>query len=438
MTELMIKGLMFIGCGGNKFSSIRTFTIENSTFQGQYNSSTVLDITKVDLTIMNSSFIFNNVGRCLDIFKLSTASNISVRVGGVLFVDKSNVTIIKCTFVNNSAEVGGAIYSTHYDFKNNISISNSTFIGNRASTYSGHIRYCNWPNNPNNESVAGVIAVFQSKLKISNCTFTNNTSAFGEGGVLSIQQESSLSINKSVFQGNSANSYGGVFIMSEISVAIDSSVFINNSANQGGVVHALQKTTIALRKNAFSNNSAKSSGGVLSLDQSSHLYDDRSQFIHNRATTGGVLYAIRSGIVLQNSVLSYNQATERGGAIYILQSQTNITLLGQCNLTHNSANTGGAICAIESTIISLGYIYFQTLFSRLTVAFNMANYIGGGIYLHRSVLNSKVNSVTNISCNSANSSGGGIYAAANSLIICTEYYRQMDTWPYQTLLIIVQ
>ena len=64
----------------------------------------------------------------------------------------------------------------------------------------------------------------------------------------------------------------------------------------------------------------------------------------------------------------------------------------------------------------------------------MANYIGGGIYLHRSVLNSRVNSVTNISCNSANSSGGGIYAAANSLIICTEYYRRMDTWPYQTLI----
>ena len=103
MTELMINGLMFIGCGGNKFSSIRKFTIENSTFQGQYNSSTVLDITKVDLTIMNSSFFLNNVGRCLDIFKLSTASNISVRVGGVLFVDKSNVTIIKCMFVNNSA-----------------------------------------------------------------------------------------------------------------------------------------------------------------------------------------------------------------------------------------------------------------------------------------------------------------------------------------------
>ena len=434
LVELWIKRLTFIGCGGNAFSSISNFTIEKSTFQGQNNSGTVLDVTKVDLTIVNSSFFFNNVGHCLDIFDLSTSSNISVRVGGVLFVNKSNVTIINCTFVNNSAEVGGTIYSTHYDFKNNISISNSTFISNRASTYSGHIRYCNWRINPNKGNIAGVIAVFQSRLKITSCMFTNNTSEIGDCGVLSIQQESILSIYKSVFQGNSANTYGGVFMIREANVTVDSCVFINNSASQGGVMHAMQKATIALRKNTFSNNTAGSFGGVLSMDQSSHLYDDHGQFIYNKATTGGIMYAIRSGIVLQDSVLAYNQANERGGAIYILQSHTDITFLGQCNLTHNSADTGGAICAIESTIISLGYIYFRTLFSWLTVAFNMANYIGGGIYLHRSVLNSKVNSVTNISCNSANSSGGGIYAAANSLIICTEYYRQMDTWPYQTLI----
>ena len=130
MTELWIKGLMFIGCGSNTFSSIRNFTIENSTFQGQNNSGTILDITQVNLTIVKCSFFSNSVGRCLDIFDINTASTISVHVGGAIFVDKSNVSIINCSFVNNSAEVGGAIYSTHYEFNNNISISNSTFVSN--------------------------------------------------------------------------------------------------------------------------------------------------------------------------------------------------------------------------------------------------------------------------------------------------------------------
>lgn len=143
------------------------------------------------------------------------------------------------------------------------------------------------------------------------------------------------------------------------------------------------------------------------------------------------MYAIRSGVTLEDSVFSHNQAKERGGAIYVLQSQPNITLFRRCNLTHNSASTGGAICAVESTIVSTGSV--SPLFSRLTIAFNMANHIGGGIYLHRSVLNSIRDSITNISSNSANSSGGGIYAT-NSLVICTEYYRQVNIWPHQTLI----
>ena len=130
MTELLIKGLTFIRCGGNTFSSIRNFTIVNSTFLGQNNSSTVFDITSINLTTVNSFFYSNNVGRCKDIFDISIASNISVRVGGVIYMDKSNVNINNCTFVNNSAEFGGAIYSANYEFKNNISISDSTFVSN--------------------------------------------------------------------------------------------------------------------------------------------------------------------------------------------------------------------------------------------------------------------------------------------------------------------
>jgi predicted outer membrane repeat protein len=438
VSELSIKGLVFTGCGNNIFSSIRTFTIENSIFQGRNGSGTVLDIIGVNLTIVNSSFLSNSIGRCLDIFDFNTTPrNISVHVGGAIFVDKSNVSIIECTFFNNSAEVGGAIYSTSYEFNNNISISNSTFINNRANTNSPSlVHFCDQRNNSSMRSGAGAIAVFQSKLNITDSTFTNNTSETGEGGVLAIQQESTLSICKSRFYGNNAKSYGGVFMTRQVSATINNSVFINNSAAQGGVAYAIQMTTIVLRGNVFRNNSAISSGGVMSMDENSLLYDHHSQFSHNKATTGGVLYAIRSGVRLEDSAFSHNQAKERGGAIYVLQSRTNIIFLGRCNLTHNSASTGGAIlCAIESTVtvVSLGYIYIPNQLTQLTVAFNSANFIGGGIYLHRSVFNSRMDNVTNISYNNANRSGGGMYAT-NSLIICTEYYHKMNTKPYQTLI----
>ena len=53
--EVWINGLKFIGCGSNKFSSIKRFTIENSTFQGQpeNDSGTAIDITGTNLTLMN-------------------------------------------------------------------------------------------------------------------------------------------------------------------------------------------------------------------------------------------------------------------------------------------------------------------------------------------------------------------------------------------------
>ena len=172
MTELSIKGLTFIGCGNNTFSSVRNFTIENSTFQGQNASGTVLDIANVNLTIVNSFFLSYSIGRCIDIYAINIRPHIiSVRVGGAIFVDKSNVSIIKCTFFNNSAEVGGAIYSTNYKFSNNISISNSIFINNQANIDSRRlILYCDQLDNPNKGSVAGAIAVFQKFLIVYSPT----------------------------------------------------------------------------------------------------------------------------------------------------------------------------------------------------------------------------------------------------------------------------
>ena len=52
---------------------------------------------------------------------------------------------------------------------------------------------------------------------------------------------------------------------------------------------------------------------------------------------------------------------------------------------YNSAATGGAICAIESTVIFSGYLFVPDI-TPLSVAFNVASYAGGGIYLYHSVL----------------------------------------------------
>ena len=113
----------------------------------------------------------------------------------------SDVTITRCTFYNNSADVGGAIYSTNYVL-NNITISNSMFIHNQVPFYDsnestfhvGKIRL----------SAGGAIAIFNTTLSINSSTFTNNTSDTGRGGALSIQQNSTMTVYNTKFYGNKA------------------------------------------------------------------------------------------------------------------------------------------------------------------------------------------------------------------------------------------
>ena len=311
---------MFIRCDSNTFSCIKNFVVENYTFEGQNSSSTALEILETNLKVMNSSFLSNRVGRCHSIYDTKVSSYVFYRVGGAIFVKMSNVSVVNSTFLNNSAEVGGAIYSVGHEI-NRINISNSTFIKNQAIIIDRHSASCDSRNNVQ-RAVGGAVAIFNTTMVISDSIFINNTvNENGEEGALSIQQKSVTNIYDSEFLGNSANTTGGALFIRELNVVIKRSTFQQNNASEGGVMSLIQSSTIALINSTFMRNSAKLSGGVASIDQSSQLRDSHGLLIHNRAhKAGGVLYAVRSGLVLNYSIFSFNQANENGGAIYIQQS----------------------------------------------------------------------------------------------------------------------
>ena len=426
--ELRINGLKFIGCGSNEFSSIRNLTIENSAFHGHNNSRTALDITNSNLTILNSTFIANRVGTCMENFDANTESNVSVRIAGAILVSNSNISIINCNFLNNSAEIGGAMYINGLS---NISIINSTFLSNEATiTNNTHIQDC-WTKLNNRETACsgGTIIAFKSQLIIDGCAFTNNTNMCGGGGALSIQQESVAEIRKSEFHGNRANGSGGALLIAiGANVTIEKSSFLMNSANsKGGVMYIAIESEVTGRECVYESNSAKLSGGVTAMDQNSPFHDNHSQFYNNSAKTGGVLYVIRSQLILNDSTFSHNQAMESGGVMHVLQSQqdSEVAFYGRCNLTDNSASTGGAIYAVESTL----YVVNGAVIS---INLNTANDSGGGMYLYRSTLSHGYASVTNILGNKARGNGGGIHAI-NSMIVSTQSYRKGSGWPFQTL-----
>ena len=421
--ELRIHGLKFIGCGSNKFLSIRDLTIENSTFLGQNDSETALNITKSNLIIINSTFIANRVGTCIKVFDANTESYVSVQIAGAILASNSNIRIINCNFLKNSAEIGGAVY---INGSSNISIISSTFLSNEASNI--HIQDC-WENNRKTACRGGAISAFKSRLIIDGCTFINNTNLCGGGGALSIQQESVAEICKSEFHGNRANGSGGALLIAlHANVNIENSRFLMNSANsKGGVMFIALESEVTGRECVYERNSAKLSGGVTAMDQNSPFRDNSSKFYNNSAETGGVLFVVRSELTLNDSTFSHNQAKESGGVVHVLQSHqdSEVVFYGRCNLTDNSAGTGGAIYAVESTL----YVVIGAVIS---INLNTANDSGGGMYLYRSTLSHGYASVTNISGNKARGNGGGIHAI-NSMIVSTQSYRKGSTWPFQTL-----
>ena len=427
--ELWITGLKFIGCGSNRFSLIKNFIIENSTFQGQSDSGTALNINDTNLTIVNSSFASNRVGACMEIFDVDFESDISVRIAGAILVTTSNINIIRCNFLENSAEIGGAIYVHKLS---NINIINSTFVNNQATINNTHIQDCRTKFNNSIGKAActgGAIITLKSSLNIDSCIFINNTNLCGGGGALSVQYKSVAKIRKSEFHGNRANGSGGALAIIILSnVTIESSRFLTNSAHFGGVMQIAVESEIAERNCIYENNLAEKAGGVVSLDQSSLFYDHHGQFFNNSAlAAGGVFYAVRSKLTLSHSFISYNQAMGGGGVMYLRQCQQGVTFYESSSLTHNYGGDGGAVYAVESTLyVSSG--------QQLTMKFNRASRSGGGMYIYRSSLRSGYASITNISYNKANLNGGGI-CATNSLIVCTQSYLKRRTWPFQTLML---
>lgn len=89
----------------NGSNSARIFTITNQAH---------LILKNITLTKGNTKTIINDE---------------STNMGGVLYINNAQLTIIKCNFTKNNAIYGGAIYS----YKSNLTITNSNFTDNNAT-----------------------------------------------------------------------------------------------------------------------------------------------------------------------------------------------------------------------------------------------------------------------------------------------------------------
>ena len=164
----------------------------------------------------------------LDGFTITGGNNNDVYDGGGMTIRTgSDPQIHNCTFTNNSADWGGAVFVRERAKPN--------FIG------------CNFETNTSTEYGGAIFCDRDSKPKIENCTFTGNQSTDGNGGAIAIDA-ASPTITSCIFESNHASegSGGAISINESQGDTVRLSTFTLNTAKEGGAVYTFHVKNIYL------------------------------------------------------------------------------------------------------------------------------------------------------------------------------------------------
>jgi Ca2+-binding RTX toxin-like protein len=276
---------------------------------------------------------------------------------GIYVVDWSDVEIRDSLFQNNSARVGGVIYSERLTTGalSDIKITNSQFLGNTAVSLGGAFFIQNL-----------------SQLNIDGSLFSQNktTDTNGLGGAIVIWRDTDvINITGTQFLDNHATAVAG--------------------AIQAGNFGTLRITGSEFRRNQANRSIGSTSGGAISASQGGHLLIADSTFEANEAKfnggTGGAIVAGDVNVEITGSTFFGNMAQRDGGALSLAQgSSPNTRRITNSTFSGNRAVTGdgGALSIAGSNLLT-------TTLTNVTMTGNQSGGKGGGIFNAYSASTSK-------------------------------------------------
>ncbi len=185
-----------------------------------------------------------------------------------------------------------------------------------------------------------VFHVINGAVSFNDLTIANGGAASG-GGILH-DADSVVTINRVIFDGNTAHDTGGA-ILNNGTMTIDSSVFKGNSANNsGGGISNLGFATIT--NCLFSENSTGSNGG--GIYNSDTLFIENSALDSNQAENGsggGIYQSCVSDckITVSSSTISRNLADDSGGGVF--KNSGSVSFSNSTISNNTSSVSGGGI-----------------------------------------------------------------------------------------------
>ncbi|MBR5271580.1 MAG: hypothetical protein IKV64_05275, partial [Clostridia bacterium] len=351
--------------------------VSDSSGAALYNSVMGAIIINGDTTFEDN--VANVSGGAIATYGTSTVNNTrfinnSAKTrGGALYLSNSNdvhttriVNVTNSLFEGNKSTVGGAVavYSSNADFKEGgiVEIDNCKFTNNQA---------VNLTDNETQENVFGGVIYNSRKgsVTVTNSNFSKNSAEY-EGGVIYAAGESKTIVTDSKFTNNSVKSEkgrGGVLSVHSASVEFDGATFDGNSANSNGGAFLVSYTTastvnssVKVNNSVFNDNISGANGGAIYATE--HVVDDDKVVL-----------------TIKDTDFNRNTSDEYGGAIYstakVDSYMKNVDFTGNKSGLEDKKAYGGAIYMTSGSSLELDTATFTQ---------NEASYCGGGIALHSS------------------------------------------------------
>jgi hypothetical protein len=387
--NVTVTGLTVSGVNGqyNPVASEAVLTLRNCAVQDNTLTGHFGGIANTgQLTVEHCTIVRNHV-------------TVAQSRGGGIY-NAGALTVRDSTITDNSAERGGGIYNEgHTRLNVRPTLVNTAVTGNHATVDGGGIYDngdlqvddgCSVSGNSADRSGGGIYLAFRAFatdpdniLVVCGSTVSGNGALGGRGG--GVYADSGALIHDcTVSENHALHDGGGVFIGRHGSGGLVGCIVQNNLTwDGGGGVFANNGAVILSFCTITHNTALVNGGGVLVGDTTASPFD---LFVPNAGAPleisfcsltdnnagwlgGGLAVVTGQGatVALNNSTVARNVADNQGGGVYV--SLSNLNALN-CTIAFNTASAGGGVYNSHG----------KTSLECVTVAGNVTNSSGGGVW----------------------------------------------------------
>ncbi len=290
------------------------------------NDPVVVASTVIDCRISGGYAIGDAHGGSGETGTRVTMIGLTIRNGfdGTLMCEAAELTLINCTLTNSTISYAGAALNC---LDSRVRLTGCTFSNNTSNGNRGGAIYCSVSRVDvtdctfvGNKGCA--VVSYDSLLSLTGCTFQKNTGE--DGGAIHCRQDvpgevaAGLNLTQCTFLDNTAGASGGAMYCYYTRTKINACTFTSNQSRQDGGVIYSTGADVDLTSCVFLKNSAGATGGVVSTWYGSDPQIVNCTIIGNSAATGGVAAGNGYSRVLVSHCILWGNTAPQGKTLALL------------------------------------------------------------------------------------------------------------------------